>query len=67
MRVVLATDGSASADRARDLVATLTWPAGTIAARTSRLTTNGSFSCWRRIGYSVVTVVPACSRAALRV
>jgi nucleotide-binding universal stress UspA family protein len=30
MRVLLATDGSASADRARDLVATLTWPRGTV-------------------------------------
>ncbi len=30
MRVVLATDGSASADRARDLIATLAWPKGTI-------------------------------------
>lgn len=29
MRVVLATDGSASADRARDLIATLSWPRGT--------------------------------------
>lgn len=30
MRVLLATDGSASADRARDLVARLAWPDGTI-------------------------------------
>jgi nucleotide-binding universal stress UspA family protein len=30
MRVLLATDGSASADRARDLVANLRWPPGTI-------------------------------------
>ncbi|HEX7951077.1 MAG TPA: universal stress protein [Candidatus Limnocylindrales bacterium] len=30
MRVLLATDGSASADRARDLVAGLAWPDGTI-------------------------------------
>jgi len=30
MRVLLATDGSASADRARDLVASLTWPKGTV-------------------------------------
>lgn len=30
MRVLLATDGSASADRARDLIATLSWPRGTV-------------------------------------
>lgn len=30
MRVLLATDGSASSDRARDLVASLTWPKGTV-------------------------------------
>jgi nucleotide-binding universal stress UspA family protein len=30
MRVLLATDGSASADRARDLVASLAWPKGTL-------------------------------------
>lgn len=30
MRVVLATDGSASADCARDLVANLSWPQGTV-------------------------------------
>ena len=30
MRALLATDGSASADRARDLVATLPWPKGTV-------------------------------------
>jgi nucleotide-binding universal stress UspA family protein len=30
MRVLLATDGSASAERARDLIATLTWPRGTV-------------------------------------
>lgn len=30
MRVLLATDGSASADRARDLVVTLSWPRGTV-------------------------------------
>lgn len=30
MRVLLATDGSASADRARDLVAALHWPRGTV-------------------------------------
>jgi nucleotide-binding universal stress UspA family protein len=30
MRVLLATDGSASADRARDLIAGLPWPEGTV-------------------------------------
>ncbi|HJW22147.1 MAG TPA: universal stress protein, partial [Candidatus Limnocylindrales bacterium] len=30
MRVLLATDGSASADCARDLIATLTWPRETV-------------------------------------
>jgi nucleotide-binding universal stress UspA family protein len=30
MRVLLATDGSASADRARDLITTLTWPRATV-------------------------------------
>ena len=30
MRVLLATDGSASADRARDLIAALAWPRGTV-------------------------------------
>ena len=44
----------------------LSCPAGTITARTSRLTTNGSFS-WRRMGYSVETGVALEASAAFSV